>query len=104
MKDQELLLEAIDSYDLLTSSGKIVLKSLIKLAIDDVIIINIKELSKLSKVSRPAVYSSLKILEDNGLIERQTNPGSRLSSFLLKPQRFNAIINYYTVRKNLLHS
>ncbi|CAB4124149.1 MarR-type HTH domain containing protein [uncultured Caudovirales phage] len=103
MKDKELLLKAIDDYDLLTQSGKIVLKSLIKLAIDDVVIINIKELSKLSKVSRPAVYSSLKILEDSGFIERQTSPGSRLSSFLLKPQRFNTIINYYTVRKNFLH-
>lgn len=103
MKDKELLLKAIDNYDLLTQSGKIVLKSLIKLAIDDVVIINIKELSKLSKVSRPAVYSSLKILEDSGFIERQTSPGSRLSSFLLKPQRFNAITNYYTVRKNFLH-
>lgn len=103
MKDKELLMEAIDSYDLLTVSGRIILKSLIKLAIDDVIIISIKELSKLSKVSRPAVYSSLRLLEDNGFIERQINPGSRLSSFVLKPQRFNIIIKHYTVRKNMLH-
>lgn len=81
MKDKELLLEAIDSYDLLPLTGKVVLKTLIKLAIDDIIIINIKELNKLSKVSKTTVYSSLKILEDNGFIERSHNLTNDLAHF-----------------------
>lgn len=103
MKDKELLMEAIDNYDLLTSNGRLLLKSLLKIAVDDIAIISIKELSKLIKISRPTIYSSLKVLENNKFIERQVTVGSRLSSFILKPQRFNVIINHYTARKNILH-
>jgi len=101
MKDKELLIEAIDSYSLLPKAGRTILKMLINLEIDDIIIISIKELSELSSISRPAVYSSLKILEDNGLIERQVKPGSRLSSFILKPQKFSYILQHYNIRKNI---
>jgi len=38
MKDKELLLKAIDSYALLTSAYKEVFKTLIKLAIDDIVL------------------------------------------------------------------
>ena len=100
MKDKDLLMKAIDSYALFPPTGRILLKALINLAIDDVVIINIKELSNLCKISRPAVYSNLKILEDNQMIERQNQPGSRLSYFVLKPQKFTTIIKHYMVRKD----
>ena len=103
MKDKELLLKAIDSYALLTSAYKQVFKTLIKLAIDDIVVTSVKDLSKLSNVSRPAVYAALKILEKEKLITRNNNPGSRLSSFVLKHQKFEDIIKYYTVRENILH-
>jgi len=104
MEDKELLLKAIDSYALLTPAYQEVLKTLIKLSIDDIVITSIKDLSKLSKVSRPAVYASLKVLEKEKLITRNNNPGSRLSSFVLKPQKFEDIIKYYSVRENILHN
>jgi hypothetical protein len=105
-KDQnkELLMKAIDNYALLPKTGRVLLKTLINLAIDDIIVINIKELSKLSNISRPSVYSSLKVLEDNGFIQRQNNPRSRLSSFIIKPHKFENIIQHYTVRQNILHN
>ncbi|MCA9385758.1 hypothetical protein KC717_03865 [Candidatus Dojkabacteria bacterium] len=103
MKDKELLFSAIDSYALLSRTYREVLKTLIKLAIDDVVVINIKDLSKLSNVSRPAVYAALKVLEKEKLITRNINPGSRLSSFVLKPQKFDDIIKYHSVRENILH-
>jgi DNA-binding MarR family transcriptional regulator len=104
MKNKELLFSAIDNYALLSRAYRKVLKTLIKLAIDNVVVINIKDLSKLSKVSRPAVYAALKVLEKEKLINRHNNPGSRLSSFLLKPQKFEDIIKYYSIRENILHN
>jgi len=104
VQDKELLMRAIDNYALLPITGRSLLKILINLAIDDVVIVNIKELSKLANISRPSVYANLKLLENNGFVERQTNPRSRLSSFLIKPHKFKNIIQHYTVRENILHN
>ena len=100
MKDKEFLLESIDHYALLTPACKIVFKTLIKLAVDEVVIINVKDLSNLSSISRPAIYSSLIVLEEQKLVERKNKPKGRLSTFILNPQKFQDIIKYYTVRKN----
>jgi DNA-binding MarR family transcriptional regulator len=96
-----LLLKAVENYSLFPKTGRSLLKTLINLAIDNLIITNITELSKFAKISRPAVYSNLKRLEAKGLIECQKNDGSRISSFVLKPDKFDEIIKHYQVRKDI---
>jgi Fe2+ or Zn2+ uptake regulation protein len=106
MKDQESLLEAIDHYELLTPSRRFVFKNLIKLSGNkNVATISIKKLSEISKVGRPTVYETIKILESHGIIQRQIIPGSgkRLSSFILNPAALVNIINLYTLQEKILH-
>jgi len=101
-QDKEFLLEAIDNYALLPHSGRVLLKTLITLSIDELIVTNIKELSRLAGISRPAVYANLRRLEIQGMVERRNNDGSRISSFILKPMNFYPIIKHYEVRKDIL--
>jgi len=106
MKDQELLLEAIDHYELLTPSRQLVFKNLIKLSGNkNVATISIKTLSEISKVGRPTVYDTIEILENHGVVQRQIIPGSgkRLSSFILNPAALANIINLYTLQKKIIH-
>jgi|TARA_B110000211_G_scaffold71204_1_gene82529 DNA-binding MarR family transcriptional regulator len=104
LQNKTLLFEAIDNYALFPKTGRLLLKVLINLAVDNTVITNITELSKLSKISRPSVYANLKRLEANGVIECQKNEGSRISSFLLKPKKFNDILIHHQVRKDILQS
>lgn len=102
MKDKELLIEAVDNYNILPSATKTVLKTLIKLAKgDNTVEDNILDLSTFSKVSRPSVYTSLKTLEIGGFIHRQHEKGSRFNAIILYPQRLNDIIDHYIIRKKL---
>jgi predicted transcriptional regulator of viral defense system len=105
MKDQEykeLLLEAINHYALLSLSYKKVLKILVQIAIDDTAIINIKDLTNLSGVSRISTYHALQALEREKFIEKVSVKGSKLGSFIIKPKKIQEIINHYSVIKNLL--
>jgi hypothetical protein len=102
MKDQELLLQAIDNYNLIPPTGQNVLKTLVRLAVDDMAVTNAKELNKLCKIARPTIYQAFKLLEEKGFIECHITKGSRSSSFVLKPHRLEKIIEHYTAKKNLL--
>lgn len=104
MNDNDLLMKAIDSYELYTSSEKAVLKTLIKLSSsDDMAIISVLNLSNISNVSRPIVYKALNILEEHKVIERVNRYKGRLSCFTVKQNKLNEIIKHYNLRENILH-
>ena len=103
IEDKELLLEAIDNYDVYTPSVATVLKILIELSVDDVVIISVLKLSKLTKISRPVVYKALETFEETGIIERIKKPQHKTSCFYLKANKLKHIIEHYKRQKNILN-
>ncbi len=105
MKDKELLLKAIDSYDLYTPAAKKVLKTLMDISINNIAIISVKKLTQLSTISRPIVYKALATLQKDNVIERMIQGTSKKSSFTIKYNRLSEIEQYYKLylRKTLLN-
>ena len=95
MKDKELLMKAIDSYDLYTPHERKVLKTLLLISIDDVAITSILKLSKLSKVSRPVVYKATATFIKHELIENIKDERKVLNLFKLKRNKFEKIQKHY---------
>ena len=95
MKDKELMLEAIDYYEIYQPQGRAVLKALVAVANDNnVAIISIKDLSSISKVSRQGVYNTLIYLAKDNVMQR-TCKTRRLSEFSLNTEQLEKIIDYY---------
>lgn len=99
--NKALLLEAIDNYDLLTPNERKILKTLVKIAVDDIAVINIKRLSEISKVSRPIIYKAMSTYNQHGLLERAESTRSSLNSFVLKKNSLKNIIKHYVAQKNI---
>lgn len=95
MKDKELLMKAIDSYDLYTPSERKVLITLLLIAVDDVSITSILKLSKLSKVSRPVVYKALAAFIKHEVVEKIKDERNVLNVFKLKRNKLEEIQRHY---------
>lgn len=105
MENKELLLKAIDGYDIYKPQGRYILKALVAIAIDDLAMTTVSRLCELSKVSRQGTYNTLRYLENDRVIERIKNSGTRLSSFRLNRNKLDNIIKYYNQQeqaKNIL--
>lgn len=103
MKDKELLMRAIDNYDLYTPSVALILKTLIELSVDDIAVVSILRLSKLTKVSRPIIYKAIQTFEESGIIERVRKPQHKTSCFYIKPNKLMYIIENYKRQENILN-
>jgi CTP-dependent riboflavin kinase len=98
MNNKELLLEAIDNYDVYRLPGKNILKALVAASKkDNTVHISIKSLSELSKVSRQGVYNTLRYLEADKIIER--NKDHKLTVFILNVTELEKIVDYYNTLK-----
>lgn len=95
MKDKELLLEAIDSYNLYSKSLRITLRALIDLSIDDIISISPTELSKLIKIGRGIIYYNLRILLDDGIIKKVGTGRNRIGLYKLNEIKLEDIIEVH---------
>lgn len=101
MNDKELLLEAIDNYDVLTPQGRDILRTLVIAAKDDnTVNITIKNLYELSKVSKQGAYNTLQNLEKSQFIERVKVIGNRISLFKLNATKLEEVIEYYKTIKH----
>ena len=99
--EKKQLIEAIDHYSLFTPKYRSVLKTLINLAVKNVAIITIKELSELCNTSKPVVYRAFELLEEKEMIQIKKRERSRLSEFILKPKKLEEIIKFYQTHKNV---
>jgi CTP-dependent riboflavin kinase len=95
MKDKELMLEAIDHYEIYQPQGRAILKSLVAVADNNnTAIISVKDLSNISKVSRQGVYNTLIYLTKDNILQRNSKT-RRLSEFSLNTEKLEKILDYY---------
>ena len=89
MKDKELLLEAIDNYDLYSQSLRMTLHALLDLSIDNITSISPTELSRLIKIGRGVIYYNLRILSEDGIIKKagkkMSNQSRPISPAFIRP-------------------
>ena len=103
MKDKDLLVKAIDNYDPLTPAHRKVLKVLVDLAVDEVALITVIKLCKISTLSRTLIYQALEVLEKQEFIEviktdKNVNK-SKLNSITLRPDGLESIVKYYELEQ-----
>ena len=96
MKNKELLLEAIDNYSEYTLKQKELLTILVKLAIEDIVVITPIEIGKQMNVTKGTVYFHLKALEKDGVISAIAD---RMNKFRLNIPRLNYILQNHENKK-----
>ena len=101
MKDKELLMKAIDSYSVYTDRQRKLLKMLINMAVDDVIVISVIELHKLSETSRPSIYKCIALFEKDEIIEpiKDIDGLIRLNTYRLNANKIDNIVRHYLKRQ-----
>jgi DNA-binding transcriptional regulator GbsR (MarR family) len=96
LENKEKLIEAVDNYDVYSTQGRAILKTLIAAAKEDYTVqLSVSSLSDLSKVSRQGIYNSMGYLEENNLVTRSKIKGKRLSTFILNKDELDKIVDYY---------
>jgi len=97
MENKNLILKAIDSYDVYNMASKTVLKTLIASpSIDDSTIkISIKALAEMSHLSIQGVYNALRYIERDKVVERFKKSGERVVYFRINKNKISKICQYY---------
>jgi hypothetical protein len=95
MKDKELLLKAIDNYDVYAATQRITLRALIDLSIDGVASISPTSLSKLIKIGRGLIYNNLRILQEDGFIKNIGKAKNRIGLYKLNETKLEEIVELH---------
>jgi DNA-binding MarR family transcriptional regulator len=102
MKDKELLIRAVDNYDLYVESQRLTLKALIDIAINGLVTISPTALSKLLKIGRGVIYHNLHLLEKDGFIKKSGKSRKRATLYELNEIKLNEIIKIYNKKLKYL--
>lgn len=106
MENKKELLDAIDNYYLLSKIGRAVLKALIRMEVEDLVITTSEQIRAKcvefeylpKQPALPSIYNVLRELNKQGFVECNIKQGSRVSSYKLKPSRFEQIITHYRAK------
>ena len=100
-KNLDLTYKAIDSFASFNKTQKLVLKSLIKLNIDGVSVVSIKDLCSLSGVTNTPVSNALLKLEEEGVISDISRRGVVFTGCRVKESKISEIIERYKIKHQL---
>jgi len=94
---KDLLSKAISKIGLYTQAESAILNKMIEVSIDNIAVIQAKDLKKQIELSHTAIYSSLKTLQLKGII---TKLQSQPHSYALNQEKLEYAINLYKSLKN----
>ena len=102
MQDNDMILKAIDSYDVYNTASKSVLKTLVAMPPieNNIIKLSINALAEISHLSRQGVYNALKYIERDKVVERFKKSGERVVYFKINENKINEICQYYNNLQN----
>jgi len=89
---KDLLLKAISNIGLYTHSESTILKKMIEISINNIAVIQAKDLKSQIPLSHTAIYSSLKTLQLKGVI---TKLQSQPHSYELNQEKLEYAVNLY---------
>ena len=96
-----LLLEAIDSYDYYTPVQRLILQIIVKTSVAGSSKITTAFISEKAKVSRTAVYKTLKKLIDEGNISFDDHNKTRQRGILLNIDSMQKIVSLHLSKQNI---
>ena len=99
--NRDLLLEAIDNYDLYSKKQQSILKALVQVAINNVAEISTKSLGELLEISYQNTFIILRRLVSDGFIEKVKAPDQKYSSYRLIDEKLNYLIKLYYNKQSL---
>lgn len=103
MENKELLLTAINNYDLYLKSYKDVLSIMVSVAIDNVAIIDVKSICEITSLSKPVIYKCIARLEKDYFIKKLNPPGEKASAFKLNMDKLQNVLDVYQKKQYLLN-
>jgi len=100
INNKELLLEAIDHYDVYSLTQRETLKALVNISIDSVVTVSPTALGKLTKIRRGIIYHNLKIFEKDKFIAKVTKTTKRATVFKLSGSKLDYLVKLYENKRN----
>lgn len=100
--NKNLILEAIDNYDLYIKSCKEVLKAIVCISKDDICIINAKSLEKVVNYTNPVIYKALRVLKKDRILITNDKIKEQKYRFTLNRDKLNEIIDNFLAKQKML--
>lgn len=92
LKSKQTLYQAISSYGKYTDNQNKVLCALIDNAVDNMVYAPVTKLNKQTGVTRPTIYTTLRVLQIDGIIHQ--DPSSK-GLFKISQDKIDFILNSY---------
>jgi Fe2+ or Zn2+ uptake regulation protein len=104
MKDKDLVMRAIDSYASYTEPRRRLLKILVGIASEGIAVISVAELHQVTKVTKAAIYATLKVFQNDEIIEPVKNQDGSLclNSFKINMSKLDLIVKHYLTKQSFL--
>jgi len=100
MSDKNIINKAIDNYSVLTKLQKRILQSLIKLSVNQEVIVTIEELALLNDATRATVSTAIELLKKLNIITIPDITGVRFSGCCINSSKIEEIIEHYNNKIN----
>jgi predicted transcriptional regulator len=100
MNDKKFISKAIDSYSVLTKLQKRILQSLIKLSVNQEVVVTIEELASLNDATRATVSTAIELLKKLNIITIPDVTGIRFSGCSINTNKIKEITEHYNNRMN----
>ena len=103
MKNNELLLKAINSFDKFSKSQKAILNIVIEfLDESDRANIAIESIVQISGLTKAIIYRSLAKLENCKYITREKKPKEHIGYIRINREELNTIVDFYTKKQKMI--
>ncbi len=100
-KEKELAMTAIDYYEGYTKTQRKILKTLVKVAINNVAIITPRRICELLGVTRAVVYKAFNRFKEENLVTSIDKPSDRFTTFSINQTKIQDIIQRYKNQQDI---
>lgn len=97
MEKKEVLKEAIRSLGRYTDKQCIVFDALLDKSVDSITHFSINNMSKITNVTRPTIYNTLKTFQKDGILSEEGNIGT----YKFQTETLDIMVNLYLKEKEL---
>ena len=92
---KDMIIKAIDDYDMYSNNQKKVLKTLVAVSLDNLACVSVSSISEATKIAANSIYVTLRKLENNKCITRERPSGQKTNAYRINMDKINEILNIY---------
>jgi|Laugresbdmm110sn_2_1035109.scaffolds.fasta_scaffold243233_1 predicted transcriptional regulator len=98
-----IILEAIDNYDMYSNNQKKVLKTLVAVSVDSIAYISVNAIAESIKLAPNSTYVVLRCLENDGCITRDRKQGQKTNAYKISTDKVDHFVRIYQQKKKGLN-